>query len=77
MAADLFHATIHAQRRGLVQIHARRDAFVKDYESLDGVSGKYFSNCNVDRPRRDGTDEATAKRLWTVTEEIVAKLPRS
>jgi len=56
---------------------AATQVYVATHPSLDGVSGKYFSNCNVDRPRRDGTDEATAKRLWTVTEEIVAKLPRS
>ncbi|MBX3228610.1 MAG: SDR family oxidoreductase [Labilithrix sp.] len=55
---------------------AATQVFVATHPSLEGVSGKYFSNCNVARPRRDGTDEATAKKLWTVTEEIVAKLPR-
>ena len=51
--------------------------YVATHPSLAGVTGKYFSNCNVAATRRDGTDEATAKKLWAVTEEIVAKLPRT
>jgi len=56
---------------------AATQVYVATHPSLAGVSGKYFSNCNISRTRRDGTDEATAKRLWTVTEEIVSKLPRT
>lgn len=56
---------------------AATQVYVATNPALDGVSGEYFSNCNVARPRRDGTDDDTAERLWNVTEEIVAKLPRA
>lgn len=38
------------------------------------VSGKYFADCNVADPRKDGTDAETAKKLWTASEEIVARV---
>jgi NAD(P)-dependent dehydrogenase (short-subunit alcohol dehydrogenase family) len=40
-----------------------------------GVTGEYFSHCNVARCRADANDPALAKRLWERTEEIVAALP--
>jgi WW domain-containing oxidoreductase len=40
-----------------------------------GVSGEYFSHCNVAKCRADANDPALAKRLWQRTEEIVAALP--
>jgi len=39
-----------------------------------GVSGEYFSHCNVAKCRADANDPALAKRLWQRTEEIVAAL---
>jgi WW domain-containing oxidoreductase len=40
-----------------------------------GLSGAYLADCNVERPRRDAEDPALARRLWEVTEQIVARLP--
>jgi len=40
-----------------------------------GVSGAYLADCNVAPCRADADDPALAARLWTVTEEIVARLP--
>ncbi len=37
-------------------------------------TGEYFSDCNIAKPRRDSRDPAMAEKLWTVTEEIVARL---
>jgi WW domain-containing oxidoreductase len=38
------------------------------------ISGEYFADSNVRKPRADAEDAALATRLWTVSEEIVAKL---
>ena len=39
------------------------------------ISGEYFADCNVAKARADADDEAMAKRLWEVSERIVAELP--
>jgi WW domain-containing oxidoreductase len=38
------------------------------------INGQYFADCNVAESSAHGRDLAMAERLWTVTEEIVAKL---
>ena len=43
--------------------------------SLATVSGEFLADCNVAKCRADGNDPALAKRLWDVSEAIVAKLP--
>jgi len=44
------------------------------HPSLAGVSGEYFSDCNPKKPRRDALNDATAAKLWEVSEKIVAGL---
>lgn len=39
------------------------------------ISGEYFADCNVARPRPDAEDPALAAKLWEVSEAIVAGLP--
>ncbi|AKF07897.1 oxidoreductase [Sandaracinus amylolyticus] len=46
------------------------------HPGVAGVSGEYFSHCNVAKPRADARDPEIAKKLWARTEEIVAALPR-
>jgi len=53
---------------------AATQCYVATHPSLRTVSGEYFADCNVATSSRHGQDEAMAERLWTVTEEIVAKL---
>jgi WW domain-containing oxidoreductase len=53
---------------------AATQCFVAAHPSLASVSGEYFADCNVAKTSRHGRDAALAERLWTVTEEIVAKL---
>lgn len=48
--------------------------YVATHPSLAGVSGEYFADCNVARSSRHSRDAAMGDRLWTVTEEIIAKL---
>jgi len=53
---------------------AATEVFVATSPKLDGVSGEYFSDCNIDKPRDDAKDAELAKKLWTKSEEIVAAL---
>lgn len=55
---------------------AATQCFVAVSPKADGVSGEYFSHCQVIEPRADARDEGLADRLWAKTEEIVAALPR-
>lgn len=48
--------------------------YLATHPSLEKVSGEYFSDCNIGKSSRHGRDDAMAKKLWTVSEEIVAKL---
>lgn len=54
---------------------AATQTYVAAHPSVAGVTGQYFADCNVARPRRDAEDPALAARLWEVTERIVAGLP--
>jgi WW domain-containing oxidoreductase len=42
--------------------------------TLAGVSGQYFADCNLATARPDTDDAALGKRLWEVSEKIVAEL---
>jgi hypothetical protein len=39
------------------------------------VTGKYFVRRHEARPARIGTDDDAARRLWSVSEELVASVP--
>lgn len=54
---------------------AATQVYVATHPGLAGVSGEYFADCNVATPRVDALSAATAKQLWEVSEQIVAKLP--
>jgi NAD(P)-dependent dehydrogenase (short-subunit alcohol dehydrogenase family) len=53
---------------------AATQCWAATHPSLREVSGEYFSDSNVAASTRHGSDEAMAERLWTVTEELVARL---
>ncbi|KAF3774454.1 Short-chain dehydrogenase [Nymphaea thermarum] len=47
------------------------------HPNMEGVSGKYFSDCNEDQPAAYGRDADLAKRLWEFSEEMTStKLPQ-
>jgi WW domain-containing oxidoreductase len=54
---------------------AATQVYVATHPSLAGVSGQYFADCNVAKARADADDAELARKLWTVTEELVAALP--
>jgi len=53
---------------------AATQCYVAVHPAAANLSGKYWVDSNVAEPRADGTDPATAAKLWAVTEEIVACL---
>lgn len=55
---------------------AATEVYVATRPELAGVSGEYFANCNIATPRADANDPDLARRLWEVSEEIVASLPQ-
>jgi NAD(P)-dependent dehydrogenase (short-subunit alcohol dehydrogenase family) len=56
---------------------AATEAYVATSPALADVSGQYFADCNVAKPRSDANDVALAKKLWDVSEKIVAELPQN
>jgi NAD(P)-dependent dehydrogenase (short-subunit alcohol dehydrogenase family) len=57
-----------------VQQGAATQCYVAVHPAVAGVSGEYFADCNVARPRRDASDPELARKLWQVSEEIVARV---
>jgi WW domain-containing oxidoreductase len=53
---------------------AATEVYVATHPTLATVSGQYFADCNVAKPRADALDDALAKKLWQVSEEIVARV---
>jgi WW domain-containing oxidoreductase len=53
---------------------AATSCYVAVHPDAAAISGRYFADCNVAAERADGSDLETAKKLWTVSEELVARL---
>ena len=53
---------------------AATEVFVATHPSLASVSGEYFADCNVAPSRADANDAAMARKLWDVSEKIVAEV---
>ncbi len=53
---------------------AATEVYVATSPAVAGTSGEYFADCNVAQARTDANDPALAKRLWDVSEKIVAQL---
>ena len=53
---------------------AATQVYVATRPELEGVSGEYFSDCNVAQPSARARDAALADRLWQESERIVASL---
>ena len=54
---------------------AATQCYVATSPLIAGVSGQYFSDCNVATADSLMYDEALASRLWTVSEELTKKRP--
>ncbi|MCA9636832.1 MAG: SDR family oxidoreductase [Myxococcales bacterium] len=54
---------------------AATQVYVAVHPDAAKISGRYFADCNVAKPRPDTEDPELAQRLWAATEAIVARLP--
>jgi WW domain-containing oxidoreductase len=54
---------------------AATGCYVAVHPGAAAISGAYFADCEVRQPRADANDPALARRLWEVSETIVAALP--
>jgi NAD(P)-dependent dehydrogenase (short-subunit alcohol dehydrogenase family) len=54
---------------------AATELYAAVHPGAAGLNGAYLADCNVATPRADADDPALARRLWEVTEAIVARLP--
>ena len=57
-----------------VEQGAATECYVAANPAAASISGAYFADCNVAKPRPDADDPALAERLWDVSEKIAAKL---
>ncbi len=48
--------------------------YVATHLDAAAVSGEYWADCNLRGSSSHGEDDAMAERLWTVSEEIAAKV---
>lgn len=53
---------------------AATQTYVATHPRLEGVSGEFFSHCNLKKSPRIALDAALAERLWDESERIVARL---
>jgi WW domain-containing oxidoreductase len=53
---------------------AATQCYVAAHPAVAAVSGQYFADCNIAKPRADAEDPALAKRLWEISEQIAAKV---
>ncbi len=54
---------------------ARTQIWLASSPDVAGVSGKYFAKCREKKPSPRALDEATQKRLWDVTAQLVGLGP--
>ena len=50
---------------------AKTSVYLASSEDVAGVTGKYFVKCKARKPSAAAQDEAAARRLWAVSEELV------
>jgi len=53
---------------------AATTCYVAVHPSVEGVSGKYFADCNESHTASRGRDEAMAAKLWEASEKIAAEV---
>lgn len=51
---------------------ARTQVWLASSPDVQGVSGKYFDKCKERRPSEAAEDDAAARKLWAISEEMVS-----
>jgi NAD(P)-dependent dehydrogenase (short-subunit alcohol dehydrogenase family) len=49
---------------------AKTIVYLASSPDVAGVSGKYFYQCRIDEPSTEAQDDAAARKLWEITEQI-------
>lgn len=57
-----------------VEQGAATQVYLAVHPDVAGLTGLYFSDCQVEEPSEQARDDALAERLWTESERIVAAL---
>lgn len=57
-----------------VEQGAATQCYVSVHPDIEGMSGNYFSDCNLEQPSAHAQDKVMSKRLWDVSEKIVSKI---
>jgi NAD(P)-dependent dehydrogenase (short-subunit alcohol dehydrogenase family) len=52
---------------------AKTSVYLATSPDVEGVTGKYFDKCKEKRPSRQSQDDVAARRLWEVSEKLVAQ----
>jgi len=52
---------------------ARTSVYLASSPEVAAVSGQYFIKCRPRQPSKAARDETAAKRLWDISEELVAR----
>ena len=53
------------------RLGAQTSIFLSVSPTVEGVSGKYFSDCRLARVSPNAADAELAKRLWEISEKLV------
>jgi WW domain-containing oxidoreductase len=52
---------------------AATQCYLAAHPDVAGVTGQYFSDCQIAEPSPVAQDDALGERLWTVSEQLIAK----
>jgi WW domain-containing oxidoreductase len=55
-----------------VEQGAATTCYVALHSQFTGISGKYFSNCNLDTPSSQASNAELANKLWEFSSKIVS-----
>jgi NAD(P)-dependent dehydrogenase (short-subunit alcohol dehydrogenase family) len=69
--AHLIGALIYATMGISVEKGAQTTLYLATSSEVEGVSGKYFSNCKLIPSSKRSYDVTIRQRLWTVSEELI------
>ncbi|MCB1194102.1 MAG: SDR family oxidoreductase [Leptospiraceae bacterium] len=53
---------------------AATECYVATNPNVASLSGSYFADCNVAKARKDSEDKELSKKLWEISEKIVAEV---
>jgi NAD(P)-dependent dehydrogenase (short-subunit alcohol dehydrogenase family) len=71
-AQAIFYGVADALALKTIGQGAATACYVAVHPAAAKISGEYFADCNIQKPRADANDAGLAQRLWEVSESVVA-----